>query len=98
MFTDSKHGICILGKRVSDNNFLEHANRKNSQAYSNIFLADAVGFCLGELWHHLFMMQYRAGNQMWKVCDKKQVMNRVAFLDYAFVAVCQIGDLCKGEK
>jgi hypothetical protein len=52
----------IRGKESAIIDFLEHADGKNSEANSNIFLADAIGFCVGELRHHLFVVQDGAGD------------------------------------
>jgi len=90
--------VGVRGQAVGNQHFFCEANGKDGGADSEVRSARLQVGALGELRHHLAMVQHGPRNQMREVGDEQQVMQEAAFAHKATRRVDQEGDLREREE
>ncbi len=88
-----------MGSEVIGNqHLLCQSDREDGKAYCNISGRKPVGFCSIKLRHHLFVMQHRACDQMRKIGNEQQIVQKPVFRYLALISVYKERNLCEREK
>lgn len=93
-----EHHVGVLAHRVGDQQLLGEAEGEDRNAERHLVGVEPVGGRIGELRHHLRVVQHRARDQVRKVGDEQHVVDEAALMHLALPAVDQEGDLREGVE
>lgn len=78
--------------------FFEQPNGEQKQPYGYIAPPYSPVPTACKLRHHLFVMEYRAGQQVWEVGDKQHIVRQAVLSHLAFVSIDKKSYLSKSKK